>query len=516
VATRPTARQVIQTGRNVWRNADAEDAGLLVDAADYYRAFYRTAERARSHILLSGWQFNSGVELLRGDARPPGAEVRLLWFLDHLCRRQAGLRVYILAWDFHLVFALEREWMQRILFNWMTAPTFQFRFDDTTNPDGSHHQKFVVIDGVVAFVGGIDLCESRWDDRHHLEHNPLRTSQGRVSKPYHDVQAYLRGPEVAEVLTELFVERWARAAGERLRLPGAAAWTHTQRPDGMLAIGPGRVAFSRTDPAGPGLGVREVERLYTDAIAAAEHFVYIETQYFSSQRIRDALVERMRAPDRPRLDIVVLVNERAEALKEEIAVGLRQAKVLTMLRRAAAATGHRLGLYHTVCNGSHRRFRPTYVHSKVVVVDDRFLTVGSANLTNRSMGIDTELQVSWEAESLQPGLERAIRRIRVSLLAEHAGVTTRHDLRALVHGAGLVDRLESLVERGDTRLHRHGPPTAGQRAMLQFVNPDDLPFDPDESGRDEPAEEPGRRLRRALGRAVEGVWRSLDRLRSTT
>jgi phospholipase D1/2 len=509
---------ILKLGRNVWRLTGVEDSALLVDAADYYRAFYWAARRARSSILISGWQFDSGVPLLRGDERPPGAEVRLLWFLDQLCRQQPGLEMYILAWDFHLVFALEREWMQRVIFHWMTASQLRFQFERAPAPGGSHHQKFVVVDGREAFVGGIDLCESRWDDRCHREDNPLRLSRGRRVKPYHDVQVYLRGGEAPAALASLFRERWARAAREPMAAFSEGAPAPDARPQGALPVGPGRVALSRTDPSAPGpeIAVREVERLYVDAIAAARAMIYVETQYFSSRRVRDALVARLRAADGPLLDVVIIVNERAEALKEEIAVGLRQAKVLMMLRRAAAGTGHRLGLYFTLCQGPHRNFRATYIHSKLMIVDDRFLTVGSANLTNRSLGIDTELQVSWETsgESAPDArLVRAIRRFRMSLLAEHAGLTAWRDLRQLARPAGLVARLDALGDRPGGRLRRHGPSTTGQQAIMRIVDPDGLPFDPeiDEAGRDEPAEERGGSVRAALGRIARALGRRLGR-----
>jgi phospholipase D1/2 len=337
-------------------------------------------------------------------------------------------------------------------------------------------------------------------------------------KPYHDVQVYLRGGEAPAALASLFRERWARAAREPMAAFSEGAPAPDARPQGALPVGPGRVALSRTDPSAPGpeIAVREVERLYVDAIAAARAMIYVETQYFSSRRVRDALVARLRAADGPLLDVVIIVNERAEALKEEIAVGLRQAKVLMMLRRAAAGTGHRLGLYFTLCQGPHRNFRATYIHSKLMIVDDRFLTVGSANLTNRSLGIDTELQVSWETsgESAPDArLVRAIRRFRMSLLAEHAGLTAWRDLRQLARPAGLVARLDALGDRPGGRLRRHGPSTTGQQAIMRIVDPDGLPFDPeiDEAGRDEPAEERGGSVRAALGRIARALGRRLGR-----
>jgi len=125
---------------------------------------------------------------------------------------------------------------------------------------------------------------------------------------------------------------------------------------------------------------------------------------------------------RTRVLIVIVVNEQAEALKEELAVGLRQARNLEVLRDIASRTGCPLGCYFSLCDGEHDTFRATYIHSKLMIVDDRFLTVGSANLTNRSMGLDSELHLTWEQEGGDGGLLDSIRNVRVSLLAEHAGL----------------------------------------------------------------------------------------------
>jgi phosphatidylserine/phosphatidylglycerophosphate/cardiolipin synthase-like enzyme len=513
------APPIIRPGANTWRTATADAAGVIVDAADYYHAFYHAVREARHYVLMSGWQFDSGVPLLRGADAPPGEDVRFLGFMDGLCERNPDLHVYILAWDFHLVFAGEREWMQRVLFHWMTNARFRFRFDDAPVPGGSHHQKFVVVDGALAFLGGMDVCEARWDDRRHLAANPLRTSRGRPAKPYHDVQAYLAGGTAPAALRELFRERWATAGGDPLVLTeDPDAFRPPVRPRGAIPLDGSCVALSRTDPRPGGPAVREVEALFVDAIDAAEALIYAETQYFSSRRICAALERRMRRADRPRLEIVIVVNERAEALKEELAVGLRQAENLARLRRVAAETGHALGLYHSRCAGAGEGFEATYIHSKLLVVDDRFLTVGSANLTNRSMGVDSELHASWEVPRGHGGpAARAIQRVRLSLLAEHCGIPGGAAIRALAPVRGLVKRLDEWAQRPGARLQRHGPPTPVQAAVLELVDPQALPFDPeaagaDEAGRDEPADD-ARRHPSAITRLAQALWRRLRRSR---
>jgi hypothetical protein len=182
-----------------------------------------------------------------------------------------------------------------------------------------------------------------------------------------------------------------------------------------------------------------------------------------------------------------------------------------VLRDIASSTGCALGCYFSLCDGAHETFRATYIHSKLMIVDDRFLTVGSANLTNRSMGLDSELHAAWEHEGEDGRLIDTIRNVRVSLLAEHAGLSAADaaDLDAI---EGLVARLDAIANRGGARLRRHGAPTPAQQTAMQLVDPDDLPFDPETTAADDaedtldPSDEhSGRRRLPILAAAVGGV-----------
>src|SRR5688500_13181436 len=141
-------RRILEVERNAWCELPVAAAGLLVDGDDYYRAFYAAAGAARHSILVAGWQFDSDACLLRGpEAEGVPLPVTVLGYLDALCRRTPELRIHLLAWDFHYVFALEREWMQSLKFNWTTNERLQFLFDSAHPPGAAHHQKFAVIDG---------------------------------------------------------------------------------------------------------------------------------------------------------------------------------------------------------------------------------------------------------------------------------------------------------------------------------------------------------------------------------
>jgi phospholipase D1/2 len=500
--------------RNFWCDEKVDGAGVLVDADAYFRSFYRAAETAEHSILLSGWQFDSEVALLRGDdanvaARDASAgdaalPVTLKAFLNTLCERRPELRIFVLAWDFHVAFALEREWIQELVFNWTTSERFRFLFDSSHVDKGCHHQKFAVIDGQLSFLGGLDLCDHRWDDRQHLDENPLRTSRGgEPHKPFHDVQVWLEGRDVAQRLTELFVCRWQLASGSDEKIviatPPKAKATTIVRPTEGIEIPTAHVALSRTDPQGSpnrsndGVCIktsgesngwcREVEHFYIDAIEAAERSIYVETQYFSSLVVSTALVDRILATDARALEIVLILNMRAETLKEEVAVGLAQAKVLLDLRAAAAkntTTPHRLGIYYTVPASSghdgtaEEPKRSTYIHSKVMIVDDRILNIGSANLTNRSGSVDTELNATFEALTTDEPLAKMITRLRCDLLGEHLG-----DSPSVVAGMkSLVEELDGRARRREGRLRLHPSPTENETKVLDVIDPQGLPFDP--------------------------------------
>ena len=253
-------------------------------------------------------------------------------------------------------------------------------------------------------------------------------------------------------------------------------------PRGAHPLPVDKVGLSRTDPKGspcprPGAGsaCHEVVDLYVAAIAAAERSIYVETQYFSSQVLGEALVRRLQATGRPPLDVVLVLNMRAETLKEQVAVGLAQAKVLRDVRNAAAGTPHRLGVYYTVpaSKDGQEPERATYIHAKLMIVDDRFLNVGSANLTNRSGSVDTELNASYETDA-DDALRSSITRFRLGLLAEHLGELGGE----LTLEQGTVAALEDRATRRAGRLRLHPSPTERESQVLDVVDPQALPFDP--------------------------------------
>lgn len=445
--------QSILSSQNLYWHGPAPHSAVIVDACAYYAAFYRAASLAQRHIVLAGWQFDSSVRLLRGraarDARYP---VEFLPFLDALCTERPELRVYVLAWDYSLIYSLEREWLQGLRFMFQRSGAIRFEFDAHPSFGGSHHQKLAVIDGVTAFAGGLDICEERWDDRNHVADHAWRVNaSGSPCRPNHEVQAAVQG-EPAAALLQLFCERWRTALGEDLGLSPqphssvASLVLPSVEPSAILPLAAEHVAIARTSPSASAPPLQEVKATTLAALRAAERLVYIETQYFTSRSVTAALVERLKDPEKPRLQLVVLMPRGADNSKEKFALGDLQAAMLSDLEAAAEACGHDLlflcsAVAGEACDGA------TFIHSKVLIVDDELLCVGSANMTERSMSLDSELCLFWQGA---PGsqLARDICNVRASLLAEHSGQPSEDFLEI----SGLVQRVARGIESSSTRL----------------------------------------------------------------
>jgi len=471
---------ILRPGRNCERVEPADASGILIDARDYYLAFHEALLAAQHTVLIAGWQFDSGVPLIRGeDARDLKAPSELLPLLEHAVKARPDLRIFILAWDFSVILAGEREWLQRVKFDWMTDERIRFVFDNEYPTGASHHQKLVAIDGNVAFVGGIDLCDARWDDSAHAADDPLRFRlNGELQKPYHDVMAYCTGPVVRSV-ERLFCERWQRATGEALSLPPAPNDAPSPARHGALErampVHCSEVAISLTFGEHPPSGTPKLEQiraLHEDAIARAEQLIYIETQYFTSRAVCAALCERMKAA-RSKLEVVVVLPVGADTPKESFALGEAQLTALCALRDAADQHGHLLRILGSVTVRPDGSESPTFIHSKILITDNRLMTIGSANCTNRSMSFDSELNLVWECTD-DRSLSTSIARVRARLLSEHAGID--HEA-AFERTEGVVARIDQLIGHSKLRL-RELPASTESSPQAPFLA---QAFDPEKA-----------------------------------
>jgi phospholipase D1/2 len=361
-AYQPLQPSILEVGRNCWRLQPADRAAFLIDGAAYYRAFRKAAVQAERSIMILGWDFDSRVRML-SDEESDGFPPCLGDFMQALLARRRTLHVHVLIWDFHLVYAFEREWWP--LSALRAHRRLHFRMDGTHPVGASHHQKVAVIDDAVAFVGGLDLAQCRWDTPEHLPNHPLRVfSDGRPCRPFHDVQMMVDGKAALSLGTHFRI-RWSRATGHHIPSPSAALrhapWPSTVKPDMEMV----RVGISLTEPTYMDRSeVRQVERLYLDAIQAARRYIYIETQYLTSSTLGAALLERLQEPGGP--EIVIILHPNSDGWLEQYTMDVLRGRVLKRLR--AADTHQRLGLYYPQIPGLGPQC--ISLHSKVLIVDD--------------------------------------------------------------------------------------------------------------------------------------------------
>ena len=402
---------IFNPGINCAEVARAGRVSLLVDAQAYFAAFARAAENAERSILIVGWDFDSRTMIELG---PDGEPVLLGEFLNRLARRRKRLRIRILDWDFPLVYGKDRELPPPTYgVTWEPHRRVDFRFDDTHPLTGSHHQKIVVVDDKLAFTGGFDLTNKRWDTPEHRAGDPRRTFLGEAYPPMHDVMVAVDG-EAAQALSKVARSRWQRATLERLR---AVKTRHDPWPQEMpVRMTDATVGVALSAPCIEGEpGVRQVEQLYLDMIGRAKRSIYIENQYFTSQRIARALAGRLAEPGGP--EIVLVTRLLSHGWLEEMTMHVLRTNLVRDLR---AIDTH--GRFHAYYPHVDALAEGTCVdlHSKVMIVDDEWLRVGSSNLSNRSMGMDTECDAVIEARG-EARIAAAIRDFRVGLIAEHSG-----------------------------------------------------------------------------------------------
>jgi len=416
----------------------ADRLAFLIDAADYFRVLVDVLLAARRSILVVAWDVDSRLELIR-DGRRRDHPVVLVDLLEHLLDRRPQLEVRVLCWDYSVIYALEREAFQRVRLGWSAHERLHFAFDDRHPPGASHHQKIVVVDDRVAFVGGIDLGRRRWDTSAHRAAEPRRTTPaGSRYPPFHDVQAMVSGP-AARALGEVARERWRTATGDAVEPPPECA---DRWPDGLEPAVEGLdLRVVRTVPAHDGQGeVRETESWLLEAIGRAEEHIWIESQYLTSEVVADALADRLRT--RPGLTVAAVTARENPGWLEKAAMGALRARFLARLSGARAEG--RFGVYWPrVGDGP-----PPNVHSKLLVADDTFAYVGSANLSNRSMGLDTECGLAIDA-SRREDARAALRTLRLRLLSEHLGLPRERLEREIGKAGHPVAAIEAL--RGGTR-----------------------------------------------------------------
>jgi phosphatidylserine/phosphatidylglycerophosphate/cardiolipin synthase-like enzyme len=473
------SRLVLDPGRNCWRIAKANRAAVIVDAADYFRLAREAMLAARSQIVLLGWDLDTRITLIDRESdehADDGAPIHLGPLLSWLARRRPELRIQILAWGGEAYSFLGRGTTLARLAWWRySRDHIDFRLDTTHPLEASHHQKILVIDNRLAFCGGIDMTGSRWDTSEHRDHEPgrRRPTTHRHYPPWHDLSMAVDG-DAACAIGDLCRARWKLACDAELpdaERPDDDPWPDRLEPqfrDIEVAVARTRGKLEKVEE------LREIEALFVDMIASARRYLYVENQYFTSRRIGQAIARRLAEPDPPEF---VIVNPReAQGWLEEEVMGTARAELF----RAIKPIDHkdRLRIYYPVTEEG----ADIYVHAKLMIVDDVLLRVGSANLNNRSMGLDSECDLLLHPDPGNEEATRMIARVRSELMGEHLGVDSAKVARVFRETGSLIETVERL--RGPGRsLRPYVPPEPDPLAeaapLDKILDPEsaDAPFE---------------------------------------
>ncbi|OIW19211.1 hypothetical protein TanjilG_20336 [Lupinus angustifolius] len=504
---------------------------------------------AKHLIYITGWSVYTEISLVRDSRRPkPGGDITL----GELLKKKAseGVRVLILVWD------------DRTSGNLLKKDGLMATHDEETeeffsgtdvncvlcprNPDNggsivqdlqistmfTHHQKIVVVDSelpngdsdrrrIVSFVGGIDLCDGRYDTPFHSLFRTLDTShhddfhqpnfpgaditKGGPREPWHDIHSRLEGPITWDVLFN-FEQRWRKQGGRDLLVslreledvfipPSPVTFPEDHETwnvqlfrsiDGGAAFG---FPDSPEDAARAGLISgkdniidRSIQDAYINAIRRAKNFIYIENQYFLGscfawaadgikpedigalhlipKELSLKIVSKIEAGER--FTVYVVVPMWPEGVPESASVQAIldwQRRTLDMMYkdvvqalRAKGSEEDPRNYLTFFCLGNREVKKPgeyepseqpeddsdyqraqearrfmIYVHTKMMIVDDEYIIVGSANINQRSMDGSRDSEIAMGAyqpyhlATRQPARGQ-IHGFRMLLWYEHLGM----------------------------------------------------------------------------------------------
>ena len=376
-------------GDGVWAQGDppprpGNSIDVLIDGSEALPALAEAIAGARRFVHITGWHITPGFELSRGE---PAVTVGGL--LAEVAER-VNVRVLIWAGAPLPIFHPTRAEVRQVMAELTRQTAIRGEVDPREHPVHCHHEKTVVVDGEVAFVGGLDLTDQA-GDRFDSQGHPARRRLG-----WHDVAARLRGPAVADVNAH-FALRWHDVTGERVDTvpPPAPAGDSTAQIVRTVAEG--------MYPDVPHGDFRILES-YVRALRSARRLVYLENQFLWAPEIVSILADKLRSPPSPEFRLVLLLPSRANNGQDDTR------GQLGILADADAGNGRFLAA--TLQARSGGRADRVYVHAKVGIVDDRWLTIGSANLNAHSLLNDSELNVVTDDAGLA-------RRTRARLWAEH-------------------------------------------------------------------------------------------------
>lgn len=400
---------MLEIGRNCSHLEHADRVAILVENDRYFSIVEKVLERAERSVTLIGWQFDPRTQL--DPINPPlGAAGEVGHQMRRLARTKPDLKIRLLVWNSPLPIAASQGMFPQRAVRWFKKNPVDLRLVKPFSMGAAHHPKVLLIDDKLAFCSGGDISVDRWDTGQHLDEDLYRVlPNGAKRKPRHEVVMMVDGG-AARALAEMSRAAWNWVTGE---VPEPVSVDYDPWPENVTpTLTDVTVGISQTVSANSGRGEkREVEALFLDMINQAERLIYLENQYFTSPVIAAAIARRLTEPDGP--EVVLISTGESPSWFDHATMDGARSEVLHSLEKADVFG--RLSAWHPKTAGGAN----IIVHSKVTIIDDRLIRVGSSNLNNRSCGYDTELDVTGEREVP----DAAIRGVRQHLIGHFLGVT---------------------------------------------------------------------------------------------
>jgi phosphatidylserine/phosphatidylglycerophosphate/cardiolipin synthase-like enzyme len=453
---------VLQPGLNCWRVEPADRVALLIDNDEAFDALKPLLLAARRSIWILAWVFDPLTRLdpdrVRKSRGPEHADR-----IGLILRRQAALNpaldVRVLTWDMPFPIAAAQLFGPQRGAAFFAGSRVKYQMDATLPASACHHQKMVIIDGATALLSGGDIGVDRWDTCEHLDNDPRRRlPTGQHYPARHEVAMLVDGP-AARALGDVFRSRWQNATGEALALADPtpdAPWPEGLVPDLRRAD----IAIARTQAAWKGRPeIIECLMLHLAGIRAARRLIYLENQYLTSPLIVEALATRLAEPDGP--EVVTIGPARSPSYFDRITMDSARTSAINRLHAADVHGRFTAFSAHTPAGGS------IIVHSKVAIIDDSMLRIGSANLNNRSVGLDTECDLAFEGDT---DLSRELIAAFLARLVGHFLGRAPLDVElALRQEGGLAAAITLLDGQGEMPRRLQPVPTRRLTGLQQFI-----------------------------------------------
>jgi phosphatidylserine/phosphatidylglycerophosphate/cardiolipin synthase-like enzyme len=437
---------LLTPGTTCWRTDTASRAALLIDMEAYFDAAMEAMSGAKHCVHLLNWAFEANT-LFHPEPGGGGKDSdRIGNFLIALAKNPK-IDVRVLCWKSAMPVAATQHFFPFMDRKAFAGTNVKFVLDGKLPIGACHHQKMIIVDDVIAFCGGGDIGPDRWDTPEHLDNNPRREKTRRDNKCFdsrHEVMGLVDG-DAAAALGELFRDRWRRATGEELetcppvrnpRWPGKIKPAFSDIDAGISRTGAAWRAYPQ---------VRESEALHIASIRAAKSCIYMENQYFTSPLIAAELAKRLKEEDGP--EVILISTEHSPSYFDQVTMDRTRLTFIQTLKDADRHT--RFHAYSPVTTLG----LTIIVHAKLTIIDDTLLRIGSSNINNRSLGFDTECDLSLEATGPRSGANRAeIVRLRNKLLAHWLGCVEKPMEDAIKDAGSVGAALESLRNSGYCRL----------------------------------------------------------------